>query len=254
MAGAGSDEPRRVEPQDDVEDDFYAAPTLAPDGDRIAFVRKAGEAFDVWSMGIDGCDPKRLTRSGNAAEPAWSPDGERIAFVTESGSARGSIRLVSASGGRSRRIRTGLSGVWSPEWSPNGRRIAFIGANPGRGADLYTIKTDGTRRKRLTRSANREMDPAWSPDGKKIAFIRFDPVLAEKPYVVSRAHGVSRVELEDCDDECYVFGLAWSPSGALAASLWREEAFGGYVVAREPDGTQTDVIDWGSVIAQLDWD
>jgi hypothetical protein len=65
---------------DDIE------PTWSPAGDRVAFARSVGGAdYKIWSIRIDGSDPRELTSSadqepGNDRHPSWSPDGLRILF------------------------------------------------------------------------------------------------------------------------------------------------------------------------------
>ena len=58
-------------------------PAWSPDGKRIAFVSWRDGNTDIYVMGTDGENPRRLTK--NAAPdwgPSWSPDGKRIAFVS----------------------------------------------------------------------------------------------------------------------------------------------------------------------------
>ena len=60
---------------------IYLAPTLSPDGSRLAFIRAAGEDFDIWTYefrrGI--LQPLTSTR-GRDSDPIWSHDGRRIAY------------------------------------------------------------------------------------------------------------------------------------------------------------------------------
>ncbi len=60
-------------------------PRFSPDGRQIAYV--SGEADgkgDVWIMGVDGQEPRRLTLRPDAYDyfPSWSPDGKRIVFCS----------------------------------------------------------------------------------------------------------------------------------------------------------------------------
>jgi hypothetical protein len=52
-------------------------PTVSPDGTTIAFIL----GNHLWTMGIDGSNPKRLTTSdGTESWPTWSPDSKWIAI------------------------------------------------------------------------------------------------------------------------------------------------------------------------------
>ena len=79
--------------------------TASPDGSRIVF-----ESLGVlWVADAEGSDARRLTRAeaGERREitPTWSPDGRTIAFVAWDDEELGSIRTISARGGRERTIR-----------------------------------------------------------------------------------------------------------------------------------------------------
>ena len=66
--------------------DVSGCPVWSPDGTRFLYAvyRDVGELLDVpeiWVVGVDGNDPRRLTERGTS--PAWSPDSSRIAFVSD---------------------------------------------------------------------------------------------------------------------------------------------------------------------------
>jgi Tol biopolymer transport system component len=56
-------------------------PVWSPKGDRIAFIRRTGRDFQVFTIQPDGGGLRQLTRTrGNDAHISWSPDGKRLAF------------------------------------------------------------------------------------------------------------------------------------------------------------------------------
>lgn len=58
-------------------------PVWSPRGDLIAFVRKIGDDFEIFTIRPDGKDVTQLTRTkGNDSHLGWSPDGERIVFTS----------------------------------------------------------------------------------------------------------------------------------------------------------------------------
>jgi Tol biopolymer transport system component len=184
-------------------------PTWSPDGTRLVFTRNVRTPgadhrmrTDVYVVGLDGENLRRLTTSGPSYAATWSPDGRRIAYLGvmgAPGSSNVSIRLhvvdedgtddrtlVAAS--REASAPRGHALIYTPAWSPDGRRIAFArstrsqASGPARVYEIWVIDADGTGLRRLTRTAPRKlpsggvvfadkMGPAWSPDGKQIAFV-----------------------------------------------------------------------------------
>jgi len=63
--------------------DYDNFPVWSPRGDLIAFVRKIGVDFEIFTIRPDGKDVTQLTHTkGNDAHLGWSPDGERIVFTS----------------------------------------------------------------------------------------------------------------------------------------------------------------------------
>ena len=137
-------------------------------GARIAFAMKNGE---IASVGMDGAEMKILTQMKSPCfMPAYSPTGDQIAFTSYlMGGA--DLWVVSASGGRARRIsrRPGLN--TGPAWFPGGGSLVATLSYEGN-AELYKISAhDGTVQARLTHSPSIDLSASVSPDGSKIAFV-----------------------------------------------------------------------------------
>jgi TolB protein len=63
--------------------DYDNFPVWSPRGDLIAFVRKIGDDFEIFTVRPDGRDVSQLTHTkGNDAHLGWSSDGERIVFTS----------------------------------------------------------------------------------------------------------------------------------------------------------------------------
>jgi Tol biopolymer transport system component len=111
-------------------------PAYSPDGRRIAFVSKrdrngvirTGEdasdyANELYVIGSDGANPRRLTHTSELSElsPSWSADGSRIAYARRGESFAVSLFEVNADGSCSRAIARDPRGeVWyaEPAWRP----------------------------------------------------------------------------------------------------------------------------------------
>jgi tricorn protease len=118
---------------------FLRQPSVGPDA--IAFVH----ANDIWTVGRDGGQARRVTSSDGAeTEPSFSPDGRWIAFTGEYGGNQ-DVYVVAATGGQPQRL------TWHPGadvvqgWTPDGR-ILFQSGRQGvqtRLTQFYTVPVIG---------------------------------------------------------------------------------------------------------------
>ncbi|MHB1223785.1 MAG: BamA/TamA family outer membrane protein [Gemmatimonadaceae bacterium] len=165
---------------------IYVAPSLSPDGERVAYLstgnRLRAEVFvDLYLADTrTGKRLRRLTKSttnpdyeelrSGYSQSAFSPDGRHLAFTTQRG---GRDVLVLLDVERRREVRAyddfPFEQMIGPTFSPDGQRIAFVGTS-GEQSDLYVMGVDGTGLRRLTRDLYGDAQPAWSPDGRYIAF------------------------------------------------------------------------------------
>jgi hypothetical protein len=163
-------------------DVLNTAPTISPDGRRLAFISSRDLfSIDVYIGDLDsGKILKKLTKT--AVDPhleslqfinsagAWSPDGERFALA---GISRGrpTITILNVtSGDDEREIRIPeLGEIFTPAWSPDGRYLAFSALEGGL-SDLFLYDLEREQMRRLTNDAFGDLHPAWSPDGRTLAF------------------------------------------------------------------------------------
>jgi len=173
---------RRVLSRETTDSRLNLAPTLSPDGQRLAFL----STRDLFTVDLFLADPetgevtrKLVSAQGNPHLDAlrfidsagtWSPDGRRLAFAVF---ARGDNRLVIVDAERREVVRRidipGVDALSNPAWSPDGRHIAFTGQTKGR-TDLWSVEVESGRTHRLTDDPHADLHPAWSPDGKTLAF------------------------------------------------------------------------------------
>jgi Tol biopolymer transport system component len=106
-------------------------PIWSPAGDRIAFIRKTGEDFQVFTIHPDGKNLKQLTDThGIDAHLAWSPDGGRLLFTS------------SRKGFKDEALYTG---------------------GPQPYGEIFAMNSDGTNIEQLTDNQWEEGGPAWQP-------------------------------------------------------------------------------------------
>jgi len=117
-------------------------PLWSPDGKRLAFVRLAGETYNLWTIGAAGGEEKKLTSGGELASAEYS--------VLPYNRSQTSIY----------------------DWSPDGKKIAYV-ANENNQSNVWLVDAGDANRVRLTDNADANLFlycPLWSADGKRVAF------------------------------------------------------------------------------------
>lgn len=106
-------------------------PVWSPRGDTIAFIRRVGRNFNIFTIHPDGSALKPLsTTHGNDAHLAWSPDGTRILFTS------------------------GRMGF---------KDEALLTGNPQPYGEIFVMNADGTHAEQLTDNQWEDGGPAWLP-------------------------------------------------------------------------------------------
>lgn len=138
-------------------------------GSRIFLAQNHGK--EIMSVGMDGFGTNTLTQmKSDSLLPAVSTSGTEVAFTSF---LRGNpdLYVVSAGGGRARRVsqRPGMNtgACWMPDGKSLLATLSFEGS-----ADVYRISVDdGKILKRLTNDSSIESSPSISPDGTQVAFV-----------------------------------------------------------------------------------
>ena len=155
---------------------IYLAPSLSPDGSRLAFIRAAGETFDIWTFEFRRGILQPLTSApGRNSDPIWSHDGRRIAYFSTAHEGGPGIFVRAADGtGDAERLTTGTHIPNS--WSPDGTRLVYsdfgtAAISATSPADLGVLTLSGDRRaEKLFATPFRENNAIISPDGRWLAF------------------------------------------------------------------------------------
>jgi Tol biopolymer transport system component len=112
-------------------------PVWSPRGDLIAFVRRKGADFNVFTIHPDGSGLKQLTdMHGINAHLAWSSDGERLLFCSSRMGFKDEALLVGA---------------------------------PQPYGEIFVMRYDGTQVEQLTDDQWEEGGPAWQPHGPTLS-------------------------------------------------------------------------------------
>jgi TolB protein len=148
--------------------DLNASPAISPDGTQIAFAGSQRGNTDIYLIGSNGGNLRRLTNTRSLeAAPDWSPTGRQILYTSDQTGVP-QIWLMEAEGTSPRQFT--FAGNWNDEgaWSPDGSRIAFACRNEG-DFNICVMDVATGRTLQLT-SEGSNAHPAWSPDGQKIVY------------------------------------------------------------------------------------
>ena len=164
IAAAGAAQPAQAPAWKRVRSE---APTVSPDGARIAFLMDKDGNEDVYVIRRDGTDEVRLTKTpDDESRPSWSSDGKHVWFSV---------------------FANGVSRIYSVD--PDARNLHQIGTVPGRAAPLshdgkrvlystggwtdvrlFVSNLDGSDARILADNAPVLWNVQWSPDDKHIAY------------------------------------------------------------------------------------
>jgi TolB protein len=93
-------------------------PALSPDGKKLVFASNASGNLDIYVVGIDGKDEKRLTIDpGIEGSPAWSPDGQWIVFTSER-DGDSEVYIMRPDGSDVRQVTDNDAADTQPVWIP----------------------------------------------------------------------------------------------------------------------------------------
>lgn len=156
------------------------APSISPNGDRIAYLSDRSDYFDLWLMNVyDGKILKRIIKGQRTSKfeelhwlqsgISWDPTGTFITFGAKANGNDALYVVNTNSGDIVNYFSFPLDGVYSPTWSPDGSKIAFQGFINGV-CDLYYVNYPAGSLIKVTNEIYTDADPAWHPDSKKLLF------------------------------------------------------------------------------------
>jgi tricorn protease len=129
-------------------------------------------AGDLWLVGRDGGEARRLTSSvGTATDPAFSPDGSMIAFTGDFAGNK-DVYVIPVSGGTPRRLTYHPGADEVLGWTPDGKRVLFRSTRASYyrfNERLFTVPVEGGFPTELPIVIAE--DGSLSPDGQRLAYV-----------------------------------------------------------------------------------
>ena len=167
----GEEQPLPVPPQP------YRAPSLSPDGQRLAVHLDQGFQADIWVYDIPRGALTRLTFEGNNQAPVWTPDGGKVTFMSNRAGQRWNLFWKSGDGsGIEERLTTSEQLQFSGSWSRDGQVLAFhqstgVGGVSSADHDIWMFPLEGERTPwPFLQTPFDEAEPQFSPDGRWLSY------------------------------------------------------------------------------------
>ena len=205
-----------------VQDRPAAAPSVSPDGSRLAYESGLSHA-DVIAVPLGDGPVRTLLGSSRTEQMAdASPASPQLVYVTDRRGAQ-EVWITSLAEGWDRPLFTpenlevdgGPAQLFlAPVFSPDGRRVA-VAAKGSTQIHIYTAFVSGGSAVRISSGgAGIEDGPLWSPDGNWIAFMR----VARNALLLSKVRPGSGEPPVDIASVSSHPIPAWSPAGEWIAA------------------------------------
>ena len=131
----------------------------------------SGGPSNIFTVPVEGGEPKPITKTGPSYLHGWSTDGKTLVFTGQRNDDF-NIYTIPANGGKEVQLTTVKGLDDGPEYSPDGKYIYFNSVRSGT-MQLWRMHTDGSNQEQLTNDEFNNWFPHISPDGKWILFISF---------------------------------------------------------------------------------
>ena len=153
------------------------------DGKTLAYCADRGGNFDIYAIGIDGGEEKRLTTAEGLDDgPDYSPDGQYIYFNSERTGLM-QIWRMKADGSEQTQITRDEYNNWFAHPSPDGKWLSIItfekdvkGHPANKDVTLRLVPVGGGEIQVLAKLFGGQGTinvPSWSPDSRRLAFVSY---------------------------------------------------------------------------------
>ena len=149
---------------------------ISPDGTQLV-ISHFSEQHDgksiIYTLPIEGGEPKCITNKGHSFWHGWSPDGSTLAYVAgRPEHEKFKIYTINVNGGEEKQITFTEGLDDGPDYSPCGKYIYYNSYQTGM-MQIWRMDADGSNQKQMVESPHTDWFAHPSPDGKHLVFIRY---------------------------------------------------------------------------------
>jgi serine/threonine-protein kinase len=149
----------------------YMAPSLSPDGRRLAVTTIDGPHMETWVYDLERHVLTRFTFEGSNHFNVWTPDGRRLAFSSDREGPHNIFWKATDGSGAAERLAFSDGHQDIGSWSPDGKILSFSEARPETKLDIWLLYVEEPRRaESFLQTEFDEEHPMISPDGRWIAY------------------------------------------------------------------------------------
>jgi len=154
---------------------------LSPDGKTLVISdqSQAPHQSIIYTLPIEGGEPKQITEHAPSYWHGWSPDGQTLAYCAQRNGKYG-IFTIPAEGGEEQRLTTADGLDDGPDYSPDGKYIYFNTDRTGR-MQIWRMLTNGTQQEPVTTDEFNNWFAHISPDGNWMVFLSYGPEVSGHP-------------------------------------------------------------------------
>lgn len=200
----------------------HGAPAWAPDGRRIYFSASDRRSSTIWSIAVDGSDPRLVVGDPLVAhDPTAGQDGRSLYFSAVAEGERNAVRRIGIDPANGRAVgestvvaSIGTASIRRLAISPDGR--AMVHAAFATVSNLWSLplhpdtQEPAGEARALTRGSGRHSRPSFSADGSTIAFDHWLVGTGRDIWAMPAAGGETRQLTFDSHDDSEA---SWQPDG-----------------------------------------
>jgi Tol biopolymer transport system component len=194
---------------------------ISPDGQMLVISdqTETGQSM-IYSLSINGGEPKKITKLSPSFWHGWSPDGNTLAYCAER-NGNYDIYSIPIEGGEEVRLTTAEGLDDGPDYSQDGKHIYFNSERSGT-MQIWKMRVDGSDQEQITNDEFNDWFPHPSPDGKWLAFISFDPDIPSNSHPPNKNVALRLMNLET--KEIQVMAKLFGGQGTINVPSWSPDS------------------------------